>query len=135
VRLKKRLERDTVSLNQQTREQERKDNETRRNSYEDDRDKRAKTVSEQLKDDGFKVYHLTLDNVDKPELVPESAFTLEQSTGMRVSSKKDDDSDGPESTKYPYGIEPSKLETINVIRDMIDLNRSQAATAQTGEKK
>ena len=135
ARLKKRLERDTVSLNEKTREQERKDNEKRRNNYEDDREKRAKAVSEQLKDDNFKVYHLTLDNVDKPELVPESAFTLEQSTGMRVSSRKDDDSDGPEASKFPYGIEPAKLEAINVIRDLIDLGKAQPATAQTGEKK
>lgn len=135
ARLKKRLERDTVSLNEKTREQERKDNETRRTAYEDDREKRAKGIAEQLKDDNYKVYHLTLDNVDKAELVPESAFTLEQSTGMRVSSKKDDDSDGPEATKFPYGIEPAKLETINVIRDMIDLSHGQAATAQTGDKK
>ncbi len=135
ARLKKRLERDTVSLNEKTREQERKENEERRNHYEDDRDKRTKTTGEQLKGDGFKVYHLTLDNVDKAELVPESAFTLEQSTGMRVSSKKDDDADGPEGSKFPYGIEPAKLETINVIRDLIDLSHAAAATAQTGDKR
>jgi carboxyl-terminal processing protease len=133
-RLKKRLDRDTVSLNKKTREQERKDNEARRDKYEADREKRAKEVAEKLKTDSFKVYHLTLDNVDKTELVPESAFTLEQSTGIRAS-KRDDDDSAPEGTKFPYAIEPAKLETINVIRDMIDLSKGTAATAKTEDKK
>ncbi len=136
-RLKKRLERDTVSLNQKTREQERKENETRRDKYEEDREARAKAVAEKLKADTFKIYHLTLDNVDQAELVPESAFTLEQSTGIRSSKRKGDDEEdtGPESTKFPYGIEPTKLEAINVIRDMIDLGNGAPATAKTEEKK
>jgi carboxyl-terminal processing protease len=136
-RLKKRLERDTVSLNKKSREQERKDNEARRDKYEEDRDARAKAVADKLKADTFKIYHLTLDNVDSPDLVVESAQTLEQSTGIRASKRKNDDDDdaGPESTKFPYGIEPAKLEAINVIRDMIDLSKGTSATAKTEEKK
>lgn len=135
TRLKKRLERDTVSLNKQTREQERADNEQRRDKYEEEREKRAKQIADQLKDDGFKIYHLTLDNVDKPELEIESDKTREASTGMRVSSSRDDDAEGPDSAKFPYGIEPAKLETIHVLRDMIELNRGTPATAKTEEKK
>ena len=135
VRLKKRLERDTVSLNKKSREQERADNEARRDKYEADRDKRAKEIADKLKTDGFKTYHLTLDNVDKPELVPESKFTREQSTGMKLSSKAEDDDGAGEGSKFPYGIEPVKAETINVIRDMIDLGKGAPATAKTEEVK
>lgn len=136
-RLKKRIERDTVSLSKKTREQERKDNEARRDNYEAERETRAKAVAEKLKDDTFKIYHLTLDNVDKPELVVESALTLEQSTGIRASKRKgdDDEDSAPESTKFPYGIEPAKLEAINVIRDIIDLNKGAPATAKADDKK
>jgi len=54
-----------------------------------------------LKDDGFKIYHLTLDNVDKPELEIESDKTREASTGIRVSSSREDDGEGPDGAKLP----------------------------------
>ena len=137
-RLKARIDRNKASLNVATREKEREENEARRNKYEDDREQRAKQVAERLKGESFKVYHLTLDNVDKPELVVESAQTREQSTGMRVAAKsKDDDDDdaGDENSKYPYGFEPYKVEAMNVLRDLIELNNGQHATAKTGDQK
>jgi carboxyl-terminal processing protease len=62
---------------------------------------------------------------------------LEQSTGIRASKRKNDDDEdsNPESTKFPYGIEPTKLEAIHVIRDMIDLGNGAPATAKTEDKK
>ena len=137
-RLKTRIDRNTASLNAAVREKERAENEVRRNKYEEDREQRAKQVAESLKSDGFKTYHLTLDNVDKPELVVESALTREQSTGMRVAAraKEDDDEDaGDETSKFPYGIEPVKLEAIHVMRDLIELNAGQHVTAKTDDKK
>ena len=137
-RLKTRIDKNKASLNASVRDKEREENEVRRNKYEDDRDVRAKQVAERLKGDSFKIYHLTLDNVDKPELVVESAQTREQSTGMRVAarSKDDDDDDaGDENSKYPYGFEPYKMETMNVLRDLIELNNGSHATARTENKK
>jgi len=133
-RLKKRIERDTVSLNKQTREDERTENEERRDKYEAERDARAKAVADKLKDDGFKIYHLTLDNVDKPELEVESDKTREASSGMRVSASREDDSEATGS-KFPYGVEPAKLETIHVLRDMIEWSNSAPATVKTEDKK
>ncbi len=133
-RLKARIDKNKASLNAATREKEREENEARRSKYEDDRDARAKQVTDGLKGDGFKVYHLTLDNVDKPDLVVESALTREQSTGMRVAARnKDDDDDesSDELSKYPYGFEPTKLETMHVLRDLIELNAGQHVTAKT----
>lgn len=137
-RLKARIDRNKASLNATAREKEREENEARRNKYEDDREQRAKQVAERLKGESFKIYHLTLDNVEKKDLVIESALTREQSTGMRVAAKtKDDDDDdsGDENSKFPYGFEPVKLEAINVMRDLIELNNGQHATAKTEEGK
>ena len=137
-RLKARIDLNKASLNVAEREKEREENEARRTKYEEDRDQRAKQVAEQLKGDSFKTYHLTLDNVDKPDLVVESAQSREQSTGMRVAakSKDDDDDDSPdENSKFPYGFEPYKLEALNVLRDMIELNNGQQTTAKTETKK
>jgi len=137
-RLKERMDRNKASLNVNVREKEREENEARRNKYEEDRDQRAKKVAETLKADTFKTFHLTLDNVDKPDLVVESALTREQSTGMRIAARaKDDDDDdsSDENSKYPYGIEPVKLEAIHVMHDLIELNGSQHVTARAEDKK
>jgi len=137
-RLKARIDRNKASLNSAEREKERAENEARRNKYEDDREQRAKQVADRLKGESFKVYHLTLDNVNAKDLVIESALTREQSTGMRVAAKsKDDDDDdsGDENSKFPYGFEPVKLEAMNVMRDLIELNNGTHATAKTEENK
>lgn len=133
-RLKERMDRNSVTLSEKAREQERMDNEQRRKKLEADRADRVKAIAGSIKDGGFKIYHLTLDNVDKPDLVIESDFTREQSTGMRLAQKADDESGGNPGAKFPYGIEPVKLETINIIRDLIELQGAQPATAKTGDK-
>lgn len=133
-RLKDRIERNTVSLNEKAREQERLDNEQRRKKQEDERAERTKKVTDTLKAGGLKVYHLTLDNVAKPELVLESNFTREQSTGMRMSATRSDDDGSNGGSKFPYGVEPVKLEAIHILRDLIDLGGAQPTTAKTGDK-
>lgn len=132
-RLKEKIDRNTVTLNLQEREKERLDTEARRDKQSDEREKRAKEVADRLKDNGFKIYHLTLDNVDKPELVPHSAFTKEMNSGMRTAAAKDDDSAG-DGSKFPYGLEPVKLETIHILRDLIELD-NKPTTASKGDGK
>ncbi|MFO1482214.1 MAG: carboxy terminal-processing peptidase [Verrucomicrobiaceae bacterium] len=131
-RLKEKIDRNTVSLNLAEREKERTETEARRDKQNDEREKRTKETAERLKDNGFKVYHLTLDNVDKPELVPESAFTKEMNSGMRTASK--DDESGNDGSKFPYGIEPVKLETIHILRDLIEIDHKPATAAKTDGK-
>lgn len=133
-RLKNKIDRNTVSLNLQEREKERMDSENRRDKQDADREKRAKEAAERLKDHGFKIYHLTLDNVDKPELVPHSAFTKEMNSGMRTAAAKDDEGGGSDGSKFPYGIEPVKLETINILRDLIDLDHKPTTAAKSEGK-
>lgn len=132
TRLKEKIDRNTVSLNLQEREKERLDTEARRDKQTDDRAKRTKEVSERIKDNGFKAYHLTLDNVDKPDLVPESAFSKEMNSGMRTASKDDDS--GNDEAKFPYGVEPVKLETIHILRDLLELDHKPTTAAKAEDK-
>jgi carboxyl-terminal processing protease len=131
-RLKEKIDRNTVTLNLQERENERLDTEARRDKQTEEREKRTKEVADRLKDNGFKIYHLTLDNVEKPELVPHSAFTKEMNSGMRTAAK--DDEGGGDGSKFPYGLEPVKLETIHILRDLIELD-NKPTTASKGEGK
>jgi carboxyl-terminal processing protease len=134
-RLKERIDRNTVSLNMAERQKEIQEAKARREKQEAERAVRAKEVAAKLKEEGFKTYHLTLDNVDKTDLVPESAFTREQSTGMRVAARADDDEGASEASKFSYGIEPTKLETINIMRDFLELGSKQPTTAKTTDSK
>ncbi len=131
-KLKEKIDRNTVSLNLHEREQERLDTEARRDKQTEDRAKRAKEVAERIKDAGFKNYHLTLDNVDKADLVPESAFSKEMNSGMRTASKDDDS--GNDESKFPYGVEPVKLETIHILRDLLELDHKPTTAAKTEDK-
>lgn len=134
-RLKERIDRNTVSINLAEREKEREETKLRREKQEADREIRAKEAAAKLKDGGFKVYHLTLDNVDKAELVLESDFSREQSTGMRMAKKSDDEDAEPSGSQFPYGLEPMKLEAINILRDYLELSGKQPTTAKAEEKK
>ncbi|MCP5556244.1 MAG: carboxy terminal-processing peptidase [Verrucomicrobiaceae bacterium] len=135
ARLKTRIDRNTVSLNLASRLKDRDEAEARRDKQDAERAKRVADVVAKIGDNGFKTYHLTLDNVDKPELVIESDFTREQSTGMRVASKAaDDDGASSDASTFPYGIEPVKLETLNILRDHLELLGKSPTTAKTDEK-
>ncbi len=98
-----------------------------------ERKERAKEIAEKVKD-GFQTYRLTLDNVEKSDLMKESAFTKEQATGMKLATNTADD-DGEstaETAQFTYGIEPVKLETLNILRDWIELIGHQPRTAAAG---
>ncbi|HEY1083952.1 MAG TPA: carboxy terminal-processing peptidase, partial [Prosthecobacter sp.] len=133
-RLKERIDRNTASLSLAEREKETAEVKARREKQDEERATRVKSLKEKLKDDGFKVYHLTLDNVDAPELVPESAFTREQSTGMKMASKNDGEEGASDAAKFPYGLEPMKLETVNIMRDFLELTHKRPTTAKADEK-
>lgn len=131
-RLKEKIDRNTVTLNLAEREKERMETEARRDKQTEEREKRAKEIAERLKDNGFKIYHLTLDNVDKPELVAHSDFTKEMNSGMRTASAKDEE--GGDGSKFPYGIEPVKLETVHILRDLIELDNKPTTASKGGGK-
>jgi len=128
-RIKDRLDRNIVSLNLAEREKDTAETKARREKQDAEREARTKEIAAKTKE-GFKAYHLTLDNVDKPELVLESDFTREQSTGMRMAKRDDDEDAEPATAKFPYGLEPMKLETVNIMRDFLELTTKQPTTAK-----
>jgi len=129
-RLKERIDKNTASLNLSEREKETAETKARREKQDAERAERVKEIAAKSKDGGFKAYHLTLDNVNNPELVLESAFTREQSTGMRMAKRDDDDDAEPTTSKFPYGLEPMKLEAVNIMRDFLELTTKQSTTAK-----
>ncbi len=133
-RLKERIDRNVASLNLAERQKESNETKLRREKQEAERAERVKALNAKLKDGGFKVYHLTLDNVDAAELVPESAFTREQSTGMKMAAKADGEEGGSDASSFPYGLEPTKLETVHILRDFLELSGKQPTTARAEEK-
>jgi len=133
ARIKERMDRNTVSLSIEERRLERDEAEKRREAQEALRKQRVKEVAEQVGDKGFKTYQLTLSNVDDKELTLMSDVTNEQRSGMRVA--KDADSEEKEGSEFPYGIEPAKLETLNILRDYIQVLGGQPTTAETTKAK
>jgi len=128
-RIKERIDSNSVSLNIGKRRQERDDTEKRRELQEAQRKDRVAEAAKQVGDDGFKTYQLSLDNVDAKELTLMTEVTREQRSGMRVA-KDEKSEDGGGSSDFPYGIEPPKLEAINILRDLIQLRGSQPTTAE-----
>jgi carboxyl-terminal processing protease len=84
--------------------------------------------------EAFKAYRLTLDNVDKPELMPESDFTREKSTGMRMAKNNEDDEAEGAAEKFPLGLEPVKAEAVHIMRDLLELTGKLPATANAPTK-
>ncbi|MES2597841.1 MAG: carboxy terminal-processing peptidase [Verrucomicrobiota bacterium] len=134
-RLKERIDRNVVSLNLADREKDTADTKARREKQDEERSVRSKEIAAKTKDGGLKVYHLTLDNVAKPDLVLESDFTREQSTGMRMAKRDDDEDAEPAAAKFPYGVEPMKLEAVNIMRDLLELKQPTTAKAEEAQAK
>jgi carboxyl-terminal processing protease len=133
--MKKRLAENTVSLNEKV----------RRAEIDDDKAKRDQRTAarEKVKRPDVKVYSITLENVNKPELQlvknekPEKkAVATDKAEDKDKDQKPDaaesDDATGEEGegeTK-PNGIDPIKTETLNILGDFIELTHNpKSATA------
>ncbi len=73
------------------------------------------------------VYKLTLDNVDDESLPLAKDFDQSKLSGMIQNPEEADDID--DTPKYPDGFDPTKRETLNIMRDFIDITNS-GKTAQ-----
>jgi len=130
-RLREQIERNTVSLNLKNRSEEIASNKDRRKARIAERKERVATLGE-AQESQYKVYRLTLDTVAQPNLKLESEFTDEQTTGMRLAKDEDEIELADDKVKYPYDLEPVKLESLRILSDLIGLspaNRTAQADA------
>jgi hypothetical protein len=68
--------------------------------------------------------------VQEPALKAEADFTDEQTTGMRLAKDEDDVELADDKVKFPYDLEPVKLESLRILADLISLSPAPR-TAQT----
>jgi carboxyl-terminal processing protease len=127
-RLRQRLDENHISLNEDVRRSEMNEDKLRKETRSKERLARAP--------EDVHIYRLTLDTVDKPNL------QLIMFPGKTVSKKKvspeaasDADSDltgSDDGTKEP-AIDPERDESLNILKDLVDLSRgpTTASTAAT----
>ncbi len=130
ARRREQIERNTLSLNIEARTAEIATNKERRKARIADRKTRVDALGEAHASQ-YKVYRLTLDTVDNPALKLEKDFTDEQTTGMRLAKDDDDIELADDKVKYPFDLEPVKLESLRILADLINLAPA-TRTAQAG---
>ena len=135
-RLKERIDKNSVSLNEKSRLQEMEDAKNRSEQRKEARKQLIKDLGDKSKN-SYSIYKLTLDNVDQANLIKESDFTREQNSGMRLANNSDDEDAGPDTSQFVYGIEPIKLEAIHILKDWIEMTahpQPTTAEAQPNQK-
>jgi carboxyl-terminal processing protease len=115
VRLKAKIDENTLSLNLQERIKERDENEARLDERKAARKDRIAAI-EKSGEKPYQSYVLRLDNLDAPELTKTQDVSEEDNTGMKLAKGEDED----EKVVFPYDLEPQKRETLNIIQDMIE---------------
>jgi carboxyl-terminal processing protease len=131
-RVKQRLVENKISLNEKVRRAELDEEKTRKDARTAERAK-VKPVTQ-------KRFSLTLENVNKPELqlvVNEKKDDKEAKAGKGETAKAttgDDEVDADdeeEATAKASGADPIKVETLNILNDLMDLQRTggKGATA------
>lgn len=113
TRIKAKLKENTISLNEKGRRAEMQEDKERTDKREAAREKR-KAPDE-------KVYEITLDNVDKPDLQPVKNDVKPDAADADPDST-DDASDDPLAGKKPV-VDPQKTKSLNILNDLIDLSR------------
>ena len=121
-RMEKQDEKNEISLNLATRQAETAEFKQRRKTRNAERRTRFASLEEREKE-RFKVYRLTLDNVEDEQLtLAKSGFNPEDDTMLR---KKDTDDDLDDTPEFPHGLKPMKREALNIIADLIDIEAAQ----------
>ena len=110
------IQRNTVSLNEEKRIAEEKANEERNKSQRDERRKRAAAVAKG--GDPFKVYPITLENAADAQLKLDSEVKKEEKPTAGLTDDEETEADDGEDT-FPHGFDPTKLETLHIIQDLV----------------
>src|ERR1700716_751563 len=130
-RLRKRLDENRISLNEDTRKTELNEDKIRKEIRAKDRLARH--------DEEMQMIRLTLDNVDKPNLqpiiFPGKLAANKKSGNNKVAPEAATDSESDslandDGTKEP-AIDPERDETLNILKDLVDLNRGPTTASTT----
>ncbi len=133
-RLRKRLDENHISLNEDVRRTEMNEDKVRKEARSKER------LARQTED--IKIFRLTLDTVDKPNLQPVvfPGKTASNKKGPKVSPEAASDADSDsavaddDGTKEP-AIDPERDESLNILSDLVNLSRGPTtASANTPAK-
>lgn len=119
-RIKQQLEENSISLNKRKRKAENEENESRRKARNKERRVRFSKIEEQ-DDKEIKIYRLSLEDL-KAEPLPELNLKDEDERHMRRA--KDDLAELDDTPEWPSGIDAGKRESLAVMRDLIELQKT-----------
>jgi len=121
------IKKNTLSLNEKTRLAEDTTNEERNKAYKEDRKKR---VAEANKDgDPYRVFPVTLDNVDDTALKTDTETPKDKQKSLQAMLEEDDDTVVDTDDTFPHGFDPAKLETLHILKDLVELSSKTAPKA------
>ncbi len=123
-RLKDQIDKNTLTLNEQERLAEIRKNKDRNKQRSEERKGRLEDVKT-----SYSVFRLTQENVDQEDLVSFDKAKDDEKGGMIMA--KDDDEDEDDTDEFPYDIEPVKAETLNIVKDLIQMS-NEARTVKVG---
>ncbi|HKP05223.1 MAG TPA: carboxy terminal-processing peptidase [Chthoniobacterales bacterium] len=128
-RLRKRLDENRISLNEDVRRVELNEDKVRKETRSKER------LARHVED--MQMIRLTLDNVDKPNIQPilfPGKLAASKKGGAKVAPEaatdSDSDSAGTDDGKDP-AIDPERDETLNILNDLVDLNRGPTTASTT----
>jgi carboxyl-terminal processing protease len=130
-RLRKRLDENRISLNEDVRRAELSEDKLRKETRSQERLARQGEEMQMIR--------LTLDNVDKPNILPiifpNKLAANKKSGGPKVAPEAATDADSEsvtneDGTKEP-AIDPARDETLNILADLVDLNGGPTTASAT----
>lgn len=121
IKAKERIKQNKVSLNKEAREKELGEEDKIQDARNAERRKRFEEVAAEDKK-ALKFMKLSLDDVDKPGALREYDPAAENADYMRKA--KDENADLDDTPKWPSGMDPVKRESIQVLRDLVDLTEN-----------
>lgn len=134
ARFKEFTDRNTVSLNLETRLEENHTEKDRRRTRNTTRREHFAEVEKREKG-RYKVYRMNLDNVDKEAIEPTTNFKAAEDKAMIRAEDKTKEL-AEKTPDFPHFLDPAKREALNVVGDLISISKGvQTAGTDPADKK
>ncbi len=129
TRTQELIKKNSLSLNEEARLAEDKINEDRLNAQKEER--KGRIAEANRGGDPYKVFPMTLDTVGEATLKTDAETKADEKEKAKLSANDDEDADDTVEETFPHGIEPVKAETLEIVRDLIDITSAVKGTAKT----